>query len=79
MNPSMGGETLYQESRRLVSAAWQHTVYNEWLPVVMGPEGMRQYALNLESDGFYNGMPSWAFLFSYLKASSYSITVIVLL
>jgi len=55
LNPAMSGETLYQEARRLVSAVWQHTIYKEWLPVVMGPAAIRQYALNLESTGYYNG------------------------
>ena len=29
-------ETLYEETRRIVIAEYQHIVYNEWLPIIIG-------------------------------------------
>ena len=35
-----------QEARRLVVAEYQHIVYREWLPIVLGNNFMRVYGLN---------------------------------
>jgi len=46
------GEKLYQESRRAVVAEYQHIVYREWLPIVLGNNFMRVYGLNPLSRGY---------------------------
>ncbi|GAB0090251.1 Peroxidasin [Sergentomyia squamirostris] len=40
-NPQWDGETLYQESRKIVGAQMQHITYAHWLPLILGDEGMR--------------------------------------
>ena len=36
-------------------AAWQHIVYTEYVPIVLGPGLMKRYGLNLLNDGYFNG------------------------
>jgi len=55
LNPHWDGERLYQETRRLIIALWQYGVFNEYLPVILGPTAMRNFGLQLVSKGYWNG------------------------
>ncbi|MCL4120727.1 UNVERIFIED_CONTAM: hypothetical protein GTU68_004371 [Idotea baltica] len=54
MNHHWNDEKLYQETRRIVTAQWQHVVFNEFLPRVLGWNAMTLYSLRLQSEGYYN-------------------------
>ena len=45
LNPNWNDEKLYQESKKIVNGEFQHIVYNEWLPIVLGHRFMARYGL----------------------------------
>jgi len=45
LNPSASDETLFQEARRIVIAEMQHITYNEFLPIIIGPQQMKRFRL----------------------------------
>jgi len=52
IHPNWNDEEIYQETRRIVSAEMQHITYNEYLPILLGPELMKQFKLMLLKDGY---------------------------
>jgi peroxidase len=48
-------EILYQETRRIVVAEYQHIVYNEWLPIIIGRRYMEVFNILPYSEGYYTG------------------------
>jgi len=51
LNPGWSDEKLFQESKRFVTAEYQHIIYNEWLPAVVGKQYMNLYGLFPLSSG----------------------------
>ena len=51
-NPTWDDERLFQESRRILIAEYQHIVYNEWLPLIVGKELMSTWGLWPLSKGY---------------------------
>ena len=43
MNPHWDGEKLYQEARRIVIAEWQHIVFTQYLPKIVGASYLGSY------------------------------------
>ena len=48
----MFDEELYQEARRIVIAEYQHIIYKEWLPIVLGGDFMTSFGLWPLSKGY---------------------------
>ncbi|XP_069177101.1 salivary peroxidase/catechol oxidase-like [Procambarus clarkii] len=58
LNPHWSDETIYQETRRIVVAIYQHIIYNEWLPLVLGKDYMAENGLLPLREGFSRGYDS---------------------
>ncbi|XP_069178968.1 chorion peroxidase [Procambarus clarkii] len=52
LNPHWSDEINYQETRRVVVAMYQHIVYNEWLPLVIGKDYMAENGLLPRREGY---------------------------
>jgi len=53
LNPQWNDEIIYQNTRKIFTAAYQHIVYNEFLPRILGWDAMDKYDLRLSSSGYY--------------------------
>ena len=51
-NPKWNDEKLYQEARRIVIAEYQHIIYKEWLPQILGLPLMKKTTLYPLEDGY---------------------------
>jgi len=55
INPHWSDETIFQEAKHIVAAMEQHITFNEFLPLVLGKEGIYEHQLNLYTQGFFDG------------------------
>uniref|UniRef100_A0A8D8Z3T8 Peroxidasin n=1 Tax=Cacopsylla melanoneura TaxID=428564 RepID=A0A8D8Z3T8_9HEMI len=55
INPHWNDEQLFQQTRRIMVAQWQHVVYNELLPRLLGLNAVNLYGLKLSATGYYKG------------------------
>jgi len=44
-NPTWLDDRIYEEARRIVIAEYQHIIFNEWLPLIVGTELMQKFGL----------------------------------
>lgn len=58
INPGWDDETVFQETRRIVSAMVQHITYKEYLPQVIGTASMTHYGLWPLTEGYFKGYDS---------------------
>lgn len=58
LNPHWSDEKLYQETRRIIGALFQHITYREFLPIVLGREVCKLFDLNILNSGYYQGYDS---------------------
>jgi len=52
LNPRWSDDKIYQEARRINTAEYQHIMYKEWLPIIIGNNFMRSYGLFPLSSGY---------------------------
>lgn len=50
LNSHWDDERLYQETRHIMAATVQHIAYNEFLPLILGPEYLKRYNLTLQKE-----------------------------
>ncbi|XP_012535738.1 uncharacterized protein LOC105836333 isoform X3 [Monomorium pharaonis] len=55
LNSHWSDEKLFQETRRIVGAVVQHITYREFLPIILGPQVMRIFDLEVLKKGYYEG------------------------
>ena len=56
INRNWGVEKVFQESRRILNAEWQHIIYKEWLPILLGKNYTTAFDLTPLNDGYTNGI-----------------------
>ena len=52
LNPRWQDDQLFLESRRVVNAQFQHIVYNEFLPILIGKKSLIKFGLSPLTKGF---------------------------
>ena len=54
LNPIWDDEKIFQEARRIVIAEYQHIIYKEWLPSILGSRYMEIYSLWPLTKGYFH-------------------------
>uniref|UniRef100_A0A6A7FZ72 Peroxidasin-like protein n=1 Tax=Hirondellea gigas TaxID=1518452 RepID=A0A6A7FZ72_9CRUS len=55
INTHWNDEQVFQEARRIVGAEFQHIVYTDFLPAILGQGIVEKYGLNPQPSGFFTG------------------------
>ncbi|CAD6194592.1 unnamed protein product [Caenorhabditis auriculariae] len=55
VNSQWDDEKLFEEARRIVIAQWQHVVYREIVPLLIGKQNLRSMGVRLQENGFDSG------------------------
>jgi len=53
LNPWWSGDKLYEEGRKILGGIFQHITYTQWLPLIIGDEGMKELG---EYKGYNTGV-----------------------
>ncbi|XP_076051646.1 salivary peroxidase/catechol oxidase-like [Oratosquilla oratoria] len=51
LHPRWNDQQLFEETRRIVIAEYQHITYNEWLPIILGPSFMTSFQIGARQFG----------------------------
>lgn len=54
LNPGWSDDVTFYETQRIVTAEFQHVVYSEWLPQLIGRDTMSRFGLNTRENGYAN-------------------------
>lgn len=52
VNPGWNSERLFQEAKKIVTGIYQHIIYTEFLPIIIGHQGMEMFGLRSRSLGY---------------------------
>lgn len=52
INPRWSDDKIYQEARKINIAEYQHIIFKEWLPIIIGNTFMKSYGLFPRDSGF---------------------------
>jgi len=52
LNPRWSDDRIYQEARKINVAQYQHIIFKEWLPIIIGNTFMKSYGLFPRDSGF---------------------------
>jgi peroxidase len=52
LNSHWNDERIFIESRRILNAQYQHIIYNEWLPIIVGRTYMEVYGILPQANGY---------------------------
>ena len=63
-HPNWAGETIYQETRKIVIAEWQHVVFDEWVPRIISIGSYKGYNSGLDPS-LINAFSTAAFRFGH--------------
>lgn len=71
INPHWSDDILFHETRRIVAAEFQHIIYNEYLPKVVGPDFIEMYDLHTSKgfSKFYNSKKNPALTSEFATAA----------
>ncbi|XP_067656962.1 peroxidase-like [Haliotis asinina] len=58
LNCDWGDEKTFQEARKIVGAIMQKITYDEYLPIILGPQAMKKYRLRIGSGTAYTNVYS---------------------
>jgi len=69
-NPHWDDNRLFQEAKRICTAIYQHIVFNDYLPLLLGDKTMKKFNLYPLENGYFNGYNSQLYPNIYTEFST---------
>lgn len=54
VNPHWSDELLFHESKKILNGVYQHIIYNEYLPAILGDEMVTKFGIRSTAEGYNN-------------------------